>query len=175
MRLLRRLLTIVVVLILLLTAGAYLLPREVTVTRAATIAAPADKIFPLLNSLKAASAWSPWVAKDPAMAITYDGPAEGVGARMVWKSAVVGDGTQEIAASTPGKDVTSTLTFGNMSSSTASFTLTPTGTGTVVVWTLHSDMGMNPMGRWIGLMMDRFVGPDFEQGLSSLKSLAEAG
>jgi hypothetical protein len=173
MRLLRRLLTIVVVIALLLTAGAYLLPREVTVTRTATIAAPADKIFPLINSLRAASVWSPWVAKDPAMTITYDGPAEGVGAHMAWTSAVVGDGTQEIAASTPGHDVTSTLTFGNMTPSTATFSLTPDGTSTTVAWTLKADMGMNPMGRWIGLMMDRFVGPDFEHGLSSLKSMAE--
>jgi len=32
---------------------------------------------------------------------------------------------------------------------------------------------MNPMGRWMGLMMDGWVGPDYETGLSNLKSLVE--
>lgn len=33
---------------------------------------------------------------------------------------------------------------------------------------------MNPLGRWIGLMMDSMLGPDLELGLEGLKALAEA-
>ena len=36
-------------------------------------------------------------------------------------------------------------------------------------------MGMNPMGRWMGLMMDGMVGADYDQGLANLKALVEAG
>ena len=176
MRLLRRLLTIIVVLALILTATAFLLPREVTITRETTIAAPADTIFAFVNSPKTASGWSPWTSKDPAMTVSYEGPAEGVGARMVWTSAVLGDGTQEIVTSDPGKTVTSTLTFGGMAPSTATLALAPEDTATKVTWSITSDMGMNPIGRWMGLLMlDRWIGPDFETGLANLKSLAETG
>ena len=37
------------------------------------------------------------------------------------------------------------------------------------------DMGMNPIGRWMGLTMDGMVGKDFDTGLASLKALAEKG
>lgn len=172
----RRFLTILVGLILILTAVAYLLPREVTITRQTTIAAPPAKIFPLVNSLKTASTWSPWMAKDPAVRVTYDGAAAGVGARMAWTSTVLGDGTQEITASTVDTAVDSTLTFGGMAPAMARFALTPASDGTQVTWSITSDMGLNPIGRWMGLLMlDRWIGPDFEAGLANLKSLVETG
>src|SRR5262249_59033946 len=46
--------------------------------------------------------------------------------------------------------------------------------GTQVVWGLDCDMGAGPVGRWFGLMMDKMVGKDFEEGLTNLKSVAEA-
>jgi hypothetical protein len=36
-------------------------------------------------------------------------------------------------------------------------------------------MGVNPVGRWMGLMMDRWVGADYERGLANLKALVEGG
>jgi hypothetical protein len=35
-------------------------------------------------------------------------------------------------------------------------------------------MGMNPVGRYMGLMMDRWVGGDYERGLLQLKAQVEA-
>jgi hypothetical protein len=35
-------------------------------------------------------------------------------------------------------------------------------------------MGASPVYRWLGLFMDRLVGPDFEAGLANLKRLAES-
>jgi hypothetical protein len=29
------------------------------------------------------------------------------------------------------------------------------------------------MDRWFGLLMDRFIGPDYDKGLAKLKALAE--
>jgi hypothetical protein len=36
-------------------------------------------------------------------------------------------------------------------------------------------MGMNPIGRWFALLMDKMLGPDFEGSLNNLKELAEKG
>ena len=52
--------------------------------------------------------------------------------------------------------------------------LRPEGDGTRVTWGLEADMGNAPVGRYMGLIMDRWVGGDFEAGLARLKALVEA-
>ncbi|OGA68157.1 MAG: hypothetical protein A3F77_18445 [Betaproteobacteria bacterium RIFCSPLOWO2_12_FULL_67_28] len=58
-------------------------------------------------------------------------------------------------------------------SSTGVLTLTAGVTGTRVSWSNEGDMGANPYLHYFALLMDRMVGPDFEQGLARLKMLAE--
>jgi carbon monoxide dehydrogenase subunit G len=55
----------------------------------------------------------------------------------------------------------------------AYFDLEAEGEGTRVTWTVEMDMGNNPVGRWMGLMMDGMVGKDFDAGLANLKAKAE--
>ncbi len=175
MRILKWFVGIVVVLAIVLIGGAYLLPREVSVARSVQIDAPAEAIFPHVNSLKAAAQWSPWLDRDPDVALTYTGPDEGPGAKLTWASEnpQVGNGNQEIVASELGKSVTTALDFGDMGLATARFDLAETAGTTTVTWSLDTDMGMNPMGRWMGLMMDTWVGADYEAGLANLKALVE--
>lgn len=175
-RFIRRIVLFIGVIGLILVGVAYLLPRDVSVSREVAISAPVDKVFPLVNSLKNMSKWSPWVAKDPAIKLAFSGPDEGVGAKMGWSStmAQVGNGTQEITESVAGQSVVSRLIFGEMGPTVARFDLASAAGGTTVTWSLTADMGMNPMARWAGLMMDRWVGPDFETGLAHLKAMAEA-
>ena len=87
----------------------------------------------------------------------------------------VGTGRQEITRAEEFSRVESDLDFGEMGRARASFALEPSGTGTRLTWRLETDLGLNPLARWMGLMMDRWVGTDFERGLVSLKKLAEAG
>lgn len=177
MRFLRNLLIVVVVLLIGLVAVAYLLPREVTVTRSTIIAAPPEQVFPWLNALERTAEWSPWMSLDPAIRIAYSGPPEGVGNRMTWVSddPQVGSGAQEITLSVPNETVETSLDFGEMGKGRAWFQLAPEGAGTTLTWGLVADMGMNPAGRWMGLMMDRWVGADYERGLAALKALVEGG
>lgn len=177
MLLLGRILAGLLALVLLLVAGAYLLPREVTVTREAVIAAPPQAVFPWVNSLQKTAEWSPWMGLDPNLKVTYEGPESGVGNRMIWVSEdpKVGNGSQEITVSEPDSRVDSALDFGGMGTATAWVLLTPEGEGTKVTWGLVSDMGMSPVGRYMGLMMDRWIGADYEKGLASLKAKVESG
>lgn len=175
MRILKWILIVVATLAAVVVIGGFLLPREVTVTRTVEIDAPAEAIFPHVNSLKATQAWSPWLSIDPDVAVTFDGPEAGVGAKMAWRSddPQVGQGTQEITASTDGQSVETALDFGEMGTATARFDLVAAGDATQVTWGLYLDMGAGPVGRWMGLMMDGFVGGDYERGLANLKSLVE--
>lgn len=177
MRFIKRLLIAIAAIVIVLIAVAYLLPRQVTVERTVIIDTPADEIFPHVNSLKANEAWSPWLSRDPNAVLVYEGPDEGVGSKLTWTSEhpQVGSGTNIITASEPDRRVESALDFGSMGTADAWFTLDPAGGSTEVTWGFVTDLGMNPMARWMGLMMDSWVGADYEDGLNRLKALVEEG
>lgn len=177
MRVFKRLVVALAILLALLIAGAYLIPRDVTVTRSITIDAPPDKVFPLVNSLQEGRKWSPWLGLDPAAKLSFSGPESGVGNALEWASEHpnVGNGKQVISVSEVNERVVSELDFGEMGTAKAEFLLKPAGTGTLVTWRFETDMGNNPLSRWMGLMMDRWVGRDYEKGLANLKKLAEGG
>jgi hypothetical protein len=177
MRFLKRLVLFLVAVVVILVGAAYLLPRGVQVERSVAIAAPPEAVFPYVNSLQRAAEWSPWLGIDPDLRPTFEGPDEGVGNRMTWSSdnPDVGSGSQVITVSVPNEQVESDLDFGDMGAAKAWLTLVPEGAGTKVTWGLNTDMGNNPIGRWMGLMMDRWVGADYERGLGKLKTLVEGG
>lgn len=167
---------LLIVVAVLLLAG-FLLPRQVEVSRAVVIDAPSGAIWPLVSDLKRFNEWSPWAAIDPdGTTYHYEGPQDGVGQRLVWSSAHpdVGSGSQEIIEIDPGRSVTAQLRFGELGEAEASIILTPAGRGTEVTWDFDTDLGMNPVRRWLGLFIDGWVGKDYEAGLARLKQLAEA-
>jgi DNA gyrase inhibitor GyrI len=103
----------------------------------------------------------------------FDGPAKGVGAKMSWTSAKLGNGAMTITESTPFSQIKEGLNFdGNVA--VATFTFSPADGGTKVVWSFDSDAGMNPISRYFGLLVDSMVGKDYETGLANLKALAES-
>lgn len=177
MRFLRNVLIFLAILAAGFVAVAYVLPRKVPVERSILIDAPPEAVFPFVNSLQRGAEWSPWLGIDPDVRLGYAGPPEGVGNRLVWASdhPDVGNGSQEITRSIPNERVESSLDFGDMGRATAWLALAPEGAGTRVTWGLVADMGRNPVGRWMGLMMDEWVGADYERGLASLKTLIEGG
>lgn len=164
----------VVLLALLLVAVAFALPQHITVARSKVINAPESDVFPYVNNLKRFNEWQPWAARDPEMEIKYSGPEQGVGASMEWKSSDVGSGTHEIVESQTNRVVRVDLDFGDMGKAQATYELQPYGAGTRIVWVFDTNVGNNPLQRWMGLMFDRWVGKDFEIGLDRLKKAAES-
>lgn len=165
---------IVAGLAVLLFGGALLLPAGFTVVRSIEVTAPSDKVWALLQDPRAWGRWSVWHRRDPRMQITYSGPAAGVGAGWAWKSASEGEGRMTFTAAVPGRRLAYDLFFPDWdSTSTGDLALEPTAAGTRVRWTMHGNMGSSLIGRWFGLLGDRFVGPDFETGLANLKAEAE--
>lgn len=158
-----------------LVVVSFLLPGRAEVSRSIMIDAPAAKIFPYVNSMQETEKWSPWLARDPETKLAYSGPEAGVGNMLSWSSEhpQVGSGTQEITESIENQSVRTALDFGDMGQASASFILRPNGDQTEVTWGFHSNLGLNPMMRWMGLMMDDWVGGDYERGLGNLKALVE--
>ena len=153
-------------------------PDDFRVERSASIAAPPERVFDLIDDLHAWRAWSPWDEKDPRMQQTHSGAERGVGAIYEWSgNKDVGQGRMEITGSEPGSRVTIRLDFlaPFEAHNTAEFTLAPDGTGTKVTW---ATFGPSPfMMKLMSLFtsFDDMMGKDFERGLARMKAAAEGG
>jgi hypothetical protein len=150
-------------------------PDSFRVQRVVLINAPSDKVFPLINDMKAWTAWSPYEKKDPAMKRTYGAVTAGKGATYAWDGDKnVGQGSMEIVESGPRKiliklDFLKPFEAHNM----GEFLLEPKGDSTSVTWATY---GPSPyMSKVIGTFMniDDLIGRDFEKGLADLKAAAE--
>jgi len=162
---------------ILLVVVAFALPQQITVARSKIINAPESDVFPYVNSLKRFNEWSPWAMRDPETKYVYSGPEEGKGAQMEWSSdhPDVGKGLLEIIESETNSFVRVALDIGDKGKANVSYQLKPSGAGTRVVWVFETDVGNNPVGRWMGLYLGRFkIAPDYEEGLERLKKIAEA-
>lgn len=175
-RILKKVLVGLVVLVVLVVIVGLLLPGKVTVARSISIAAPPDAIFPYVDNLKTFNEWSPWAARDPNMEQTYEGPDGGVGMKLSWQSEhpQVGSGSQVIIESVENRKVRAALDFGDQGTGTAGFLLEPVDDGTKVTWDFETELGFNPVMRYMGLMFDTWIGADYEAGLASLKTLVES-
>lgn len=164
----------VIVLVLLFAGVGLALPSQFRVERSVSIAAPADRVYPLIAAPAQWKRWSAWNQRDPHMQIEYAGPASGAGARWSWRSASEGNGEMEFTEAVPGQRLVYRLSFPEFGmQSTGRLQLEPQADGIRVRWSNEGDMGASPVNRWFGLFMDRLVGPDFEAGLANLKRLAE--
>lgn len=163
------------VLIALVVGGAYVTPQNVHVERSAIMAASPEEIFAIVNDLTRAKEWGPWYKRDPQMKLSVAGAPEGVGAKLSWNSAAEGEGSQEIIESEPFSLVKTKLDFVGQGSAFATIALAAAEGGTKVTWSMDTDLGYNPVARYMGLMFDTWIGKDYEEGLANLKALVEKG
>ena len=85
-------------------------PDSFRVQRSCLINAPSDKVFPLINDIKAWTAWSPYEKKDPAMKRTYGAVTAGKGATYAWDGDKnVGQGSIEIVESGRARSCSSSI------------------------------------------------------------------
>jgi ribosome-associated toxin RatA of RatAB toxin-antitoxin module len=165
---------VVVVLIVAVVGIAYLIPSQVHVERTIEISAPAEQVFANVNDLKKWETWSPWYAAEPDAKYDYSGADSGVGAKVAWDGKIVGKGTQEITRSEQNSRIETELDFMEQGKATAFWTFDESGGLTKVTWGFDTDMGMNPVARYFGLVMDSMLGPDYEKGLAKLKEVCES-
>jgi polyketide cyclase/dehydrase/lipid transport protein len=144
------------------------------VERSVSIKAPPERIHPSVSRLEEWPKWTAWtVAKYPDMKISYSGPSEGVGAKYEWEGeSVGGHGELTITESEPAKGIKYAMAFEQMPLS-GGIRYEPTGDTTKVTWFTEGELGMNPISRYFGLLMDSMMGPDFETGLANLKQRVE--
>ncbi|MEJ1929265.1 SRPBCC family protein [Nostoc sp. NIES-2111] len=173
MKILKRIGIGLLVLVAILGLGGFLLPRHYHVERSRTIAASTEAIQAQITDLQKWQAWNPWADYDPAMKVIYGTPSAGLGANMRWESSEMGNGSITITHIT-ADSIREALDFGpDIVPPVTTFYFKPEGAGTNVRWAMSGDLGGNPFIRWYCLVMDRFIGRDYDKGLEKLAGIVE--
>lgn len=151
-------------------------PDDIHVERSASIKAPPQKIFSLINDFQNWGFWSPWEKLDPNMKRTFSTNTVGKGASYAWEGdSKVGAGKMEIAESTEPSKILIKLDFTEPfeGHNISEFTLTPKGEATEVTWVMHGPANYLCKVMSVFVSMDQMIGKEFEKGLVNLKTLAE--
>ena len=151
-------------------------PATFSISRSATIAAPAPVVYSLINDFHQWNGWSPWEKLDPTMAKTFSGPPAGTGSIYEWKGQdKVGEGRMTIVGTRPNEQVDIKLEFIKPFEATNKtlFDIKPGSSATTVTWTMSGDNNFFAKAMSLFMDMEKMVGPDFERGLAAMKTLAE--
>ena len=177
MKILKRIFLGLVTIIAILAVISLFLPRNIIVERSINMRGDASDVFPYVNDLRKFQEWSPWALFEPDLELTFSGAEQGVGAKVAWEStnSDVGSGSQEIIESRENEYVKIALDFGSEGNAISDFRVLSEDNRTRVVWGFQMDAGYNPIARYMGLMMDTWVGDAYDIGLNRLKSLVETG
>src|SRR4029453_18646385 len=150
-------------------------PDSFRVQRVVLINAPSDKVFPLINDIKAWTAWSPYEKKDPAMKRSYGAVTAGKGATYAWEGDKnVGQGSMDMIESSPQKVVIK-LDFLKPfeAHNIGEFILEPKGDSTSATGAFYGPSPFSPKEMDTFMNIDDMIGRDFEKGLADLKAAAE--
>jgi hypothetical protein len=158
------------ILILGLFLFSLYLPSRLKIERSLVIEARPEVVFREVDTLRNWERWSPWHQLDPAMKLVYGEKERGTGASYSWESKKrnVGRGSLMITESRPYEYISININFTDHGASKGHFRFEPVGEDTRVIWVMEMAVGQNPARKMIGLMMDKWVGRDFERGLQQL-------
>lgn len=166
---------LVVTLLTIFFVGAWLLPGQVGLERSIRIERPPAQVFAVLEDLDRFNEWSPWYRHEPDAEYWRSGPERGPGAALNWRGERLGEGSMTIISQQPSEAIDTEVRFGGQPDpALANYRLQALDPdATQVTWTFSARMAW-PTARWFGLLLPRYIGADYQDGLASLKTVVEA-
>lgn len=171
---------LVLVVIVFVAIGILILaankPDVFRLQRSIVIDAMPERIFPLINDLRAHEAWNPFDNSDPDTRKTHAGAAQGAGAVYEWNGkGQAGTGRLSILESDPCSRIGMRLEMLKpfKTSNQVTFTLVPEDAATHLTWSMQGPVPYPAKIMHTLFDMDRMIGKQFEAGLMNLKNIAE--
>jgi uncharacterized protein YndB with AHSA1/START domain len=169
---------LITALALVVVLGLYILirtPQVIKITRSTKILATPQSLFPFINNPKLIQEWNSFTKGDSTLKLSYEGPAEGSGAKWSWNGNKAGIGQATIVKSDPQSKVALRLDFEKPFKVTnyGEYSLVALDGQTEVTWTIN-ETALIPRVLSNFINLDRIIGGVFENGLATLKTLAEA-
>lgn len=163
---------------LLVLFGAYTiwmatLPSEFSVSRSAEINACPEEIMANISDMKTWPEWSAWFELDSTMEASFGDTTRGVGAFYSWTS-TMGNGSLRVTNIEGANRMVYDLNFEGQGKSVGEFVIEPGENGGSKI-TMSFSGEMPFFTRFMGTMMDGWVGPQFETSLENLGARIEGG
>ncbi len=155
---------------------AFILPKSYKVERIRYINSTPAIIYQLTSDFYRWYLWVPWTKQfDTTAVFEIKGYGGQVGSIWKWTGKKFKQGEMVLTELKENELIAYDLKFDNGAhKSKGTITIERTGDSCKVVWTDQGDLGFNPLFRYLGLLMDRTMGLDFEKGLLKLKYVSEA-
>jgi effector-binding domain-containing protein/uncharacterized protein YndB with AHSA1/START domain len=165
---------VVGVIVVLLIVG-FFLPGKMEISKSITVNAPASYVFEEVNNLQNNEKWSYWnnLYKGK-MTVAYGDIKSGVGAVSEWKGDESGNGKMTITESVPDKSIKMDLDFMEQGVAKSWYTFEPDAEGTKITTGFTTEVGANPLMRWMCVFMKPEMEKAFDHNLTNLKQIAEA-
>lgn len=174
MKILKVLGVIILAVIIIVLVGSLFLPKTYSVNRTTLIKANDSTIYQNVANFNEFVKWNPWSKMEPSAKVTISGPVAQPNHLSQWNGDKTGNGQMLIKSTNPNQMVDIELKFIKPFESIANtrFDIIPQGDSTKVVWTMSGE-NKGILDKWMGLMMDKMIGKDFEDGLKYLKEKSE--
>jgi hypothetical protein len=165
----RKLFGILLALVVALIVIGFLLPTSVEVERSRVLEHRQDIVFEVLTDLRHFTQWSPWLARRPDMEWRLEGPAQGVGATLVWHETPESEASRLWIVSTEApRRIDMKLELGGTEADSW-FEVVEGEGGREVRWGMRMEFGaLDLVGRYVGLLLPGLVGRDYRDGLERL-------
>lgn len=141
--------------------------------RTTEIDAPRAEVHAVVSDLTTWKEWTVWNKEaDPTVTFEYTGEPGTVDHSMSWTGEDLGDGFMKIVSVAPER-IGYEITFADMKPSDVEMLLEESNGKTSVKWAMAGEMEGMPFNRYLGLFMDKLIGPAYEEGLVNLKARFE--
>lgn len=146
------------------------LPREIVIERDRVIDHPREIIFEVLQDFRHFPHWSPWFDHSPNTEFRFERPGSGIGSSMTWIEPRSGrSGRLWIVGSGRLNSIEMQLELGEVESEMAFRIEQAAEFGYRVSWAMRMEVGaLDLVGRYTGLLLQRLVGRDYDEGLDRL-------
>lgn len=166
----------VVILFLFLVIASFFLPSVIHIKKSIFINADIKPVFEQVNNLRNWNNWWHWIKLDTSWKQAFTDTESGAGASYTWESNMreVGNGKMTIITSVPDDSIVVMIEWMDRGIANLTFHFSETINGTQVMWIFYSDLGKNPIRKYMGLFMKKEFEKNFEICLTNIKTFAEA-
>ena len=160
---------------LLLFVGSLFISNKFNSEQSIWVNAPVKIVFEQANTLKNWEKWSPWAKMDPTMTVVYNEIPSGKGAAFSWigENPNVGKGSMTITNSIPEGLIAYYMSFDGAGEGTSTHRFENAGDSVKVIWSFESDLGYNPIAKYMTKIMSGMMEETFMNGLKNFKTTAE--
>lgn len=175
MKILKNLLIALVVILAVGGIVLYFLPNHYSVSNSIEINRTPDVVYSQVYDFNKWGNWDPWMEADPEAKVTIEETPGTPGHKMSWDGKKSGMGSMTIKSAGTNQFIYSQLEFIKPFKMTAKdeLKLEANGEKTKVTWSMSGGLAF-PMGRLVGLSIEKMVSPDQKKGLEKLKKFTEA-